>query len=298
MARRKRTCSATLKSTSHTGKIILLLDEPGLSLHGKAQADLQRYFKERLAPDHQVIYTTHSPFMVPHENLLSARTVEDVVVLHTDEPPEVHGTKVGSEVLSTDKDTLFPLQAALGYEITQSLFVGAHTLLVEGPGDLLYLKVVSEVMRAFARKQLDQRWTICPAGGIDKVSAFMSLFGGNRLHVAVLTDFASGQKKKIDDFRRSKLLRDGHVLTMDVYAGQGEADIEDVLGPALYVDLVNACYSLSGLHALSAPLTGARVVKHTENHSKRCRPPLQSSITTRPQSTLRHMEPRFLRACP
>ena len=45
-------------------------DEPGLSLHGKAQADLLRYFRERLAPDHQVIYTTHSPSMVPSDNLL------------------------------------------------------------------------------------------------------------------------------------------------------------------------------------------------------------------------------------
>jgi hypothetical protein len=88
-------------------KIVLLLDEPGLSLHGKAQADLLRYFKERLAPNHQVLFTTHSPFMVPPDNLLCARTVEDVVVFQQGQPPEVHGTKVGSDVLSTDRDTLF-----------------------------------------------------------------------------------------------------------------------------------------------------------------------------------------------
>jgi len=49
----------------------------------------------------------------------------------------------------------------------------------------------------------------------------------------VLTDFASGQKKKVNDVRRSKILRDGHVLTMDSYAGQPQADIEDVLGVPL-----------------------------------------------------------------
>jgi predicted ATP-dependent endonuclease of OLD family len=251
----------------HTGGIILLLDEPGLSLHGKAQADLLRYFRERLAPGHQVIYTTHSPFMVPPDNLLSARTVEDVVVLRKDERPEVHGTKVGSDVLSTDRDTLFPLQAALGYEITQTLFVGEHTLLVEGPSDLLYLKTFSEALRSYKRIPLDQRWTICPAGSIDKVSAFMSLFGGNRLHVAVMTDFATGQKKKVEDLRRSKILRDGHVFTMDTYAGQQEADIEDMLGVVLYVELVNTCYGLKGKHALVAPsVDGSRIVKHAEDH--------------------------------
>jgi predicted ATP-dependent endonuclease of OLD family len=97
----------------HQKRMVLLLDEPGLSLHGKAQADLLRYFRERLVPDHQVIYTTHSPFMVPSDNLLSVRTVEDMVVYHEDGKPEVQGTKVGSEVLSTDPDTLFPLQSAM-----------------------------------------------------------------------------------------------------------------------------------------------------------------------------------------
>ncbi len=248
------------------GQLLLLLDEPGLSLHGKAQADLLRYFKEKLAPHHQLIYTTHSPFMVPPDNLLSARTVEDVVVFREGEQPEVHGTKVGGDVLSTDKDTLFPLQGALGYEITQTLFVGEHTLLVEGPGDLLYLTALSAELRDRKRTALDQRWTICPCGGIDKVSAFMSLFGGNRLHVAVLTDFASGQKKKVEDLRRSKILRDGHVLTMDAYAGQPEADIEDVLGATFYVDLVNACYDLTGKETVTLPPAGSRVLKHVEDH--------------------------------
>lgn len=45
--------------------VILLLDEPGLSLHGRAQADLLRYFEAELA-EHQLIYTTHSPFVLGH----------------------------------------------------------------------------------------------------------------------------------------------------------------------------------------------------------------------------------------
>lgn len=59
------------------GELILLLDEPGLTLHGKAQADLLRYFDEKLAPDHQILFSTHSPFMVPADKLPSVRLVED-----------------------------------------------------------------------------------------------------------------------------------------------------------------------------------------------------------------------------
>jgi hypothetical protein len=248
------------------GPLLLLLDEPGLSLHGKAQADLLRYFKEKLAPHHQVIYTTHSPFMVPADNLRSARTVEDVVIFRQGELPDVHGTTVSGEVLSTDRDTLFPLQGALGYEITQTLFVGEHTLLVKGPGDLLFLAALSAELRNRKRTPLDARWTICPAGGIDKVSAFMSLFGRNRLQVAVLADSAGGQQEKIEEVRRSKLLRDGHVLTMDAYVNHPEAEIEDVLGPEFYVDLINLCYSLTSKEAVAAPPSGSRVVKHVEDH--------------------------------
>lgn len=244
--------------------VILLLDEPGQTLHAKAQGDLLRYFADKLAPHHQVIYTTHSPFMVPSENLGTVRTVEDVVDHRDHDNPIVHGTKVGSDVLSTDRDTIFPLQSALGYEITQSLFVGKDTLLVEGPSDLLYLKAFSSELHQRGRVGLDPRWTICPVGGIDKVAAFMSLFGGNGLHVAVLTDFATGQKKKVDDLRRSALLRAGHVFTADAYAGQAEADVEDLLGPDIYSALVGASVSAT----VPAASPGTRCVKFTDDHFK------------------------------
>ena len=53
---------------------ILLLDEPGLSLHASAQNDLLRFIDEKLAPEYQVIYTTHSPFMIDSLKLNEVRT--------------------------------------------------------------------------------------------------------------------------------------------------------------------------------------------------------------------------------
>lgn len=220
--------------------LVVLLDEPGLSLHGKAQGDLLRYIKEQLLPKFQVLYTTHSPFMIDASDLLSVRTVEDVI-----EGDEIRGTKVGDEVLSTDADTLFPLRAVLGYDLTQSLFVGEHILLVEGPSDLLYLTWASNELRSRGRTGLDPRWTITPAGGIDKIGSFIALFGANRLHMAVLTDFHSGDKAKIRTLRDSAILEAGHVFSADAFTGTAEADVEDMLGRGLYTSLVAACYGLS-----------------------------------------------------
>lgn len=243
--------------------VIVLLDEPGLSLHAKAQGDLLRYIDEKLKPYHQVIYTTHSPFMVDPANLTSIRTVEDVVIYdEAGHLKEIVGAKVGDEVLSTDRDTLFPLQGALGYEITQTLFVGKHSLLIEGPSDLLYLAAFSNELKNRNRVGLDPRWTLTPIGGVDKVSAFMSLLTGNRLHVAILIDYAKGQKKKVEDLRRSRLLKDNHVLTFDMFTGKQEADVEDMIGWKNYISLVNACYGLQDAMAINDPeVSSERVVK-------------------------------------
>ncbi|MDP1916424.1 MAG: AAA family ATPase [Myxococcales bacterium] len=254
---------------THGDRLVILLDEPGLSLHAKAQTDLLRYFEEKLKPKYQVVYSTHSPFMVPTDNLMCTRTVEDIVKRGPDgQVTEVLGTKVSGDALSTDRDTLFPLQGALGYEITQSLFVGKHTLLVEGPSDLLYLKAFSEELRARGKTPLDARWVICPTGGVDKVAAFMALFGGNRLNVAVLVDLATGQKKKVDEFRRMRLLSENRILTANTYAGQAEGDSEDILGKQMYPALVNAAYGLQGAQQVSAGASSGplRILEHVEGH--------------------------------
>ena len=64
--------------------VILLLDEPGLSLHGRAQADLLRYFDDELA-DHQLLYTTHSPFMIDSTKFERVRIVQDLGIDATDD---------------------------------------------------------------------------------------------------------------------------------------------------------------------------------------------------------------------
>jgi hypothetical protein len=255
----------------HGNNLILLLDEPGLSLHAKAQGDLLRYFREQLLPK-QVIYTTHSPFLVPADNLMQVRTVEDVVVEDEDGDVEILGTKVGSEVLSQDRDTLFPLQGALGYDLTQALFVGAHSLVVEGPADLLYLHSMSASLTKAGRTGLDRRWTVTPARGLDRIASFLALLGAQNLNIAVLTDFGVKQRKSIEDLRKrhDNLLKQGRIFTADRYADQPEADIEDVLGAELYVHLVNSAYALRGDQRVTLPSgPPKRIAEHVEVHFRK-----------------------------
>ena len=120
--------------------VILLLDEPGLSLHGRAQGDLLNYFDEELSR-HQLIYSTHSPFMIDPRKFQRIRIVQDLGIDSNKQlPKERDGTKVLTNVFDATDDSLFPLQGALGYDIHQTLFIGPNSLVIEGASDLLYLR--------------------------------------------------------------------------------------------------------------------------------------------------------------
>lgn len=247
--------------------LVVLLDEPGLSLHARAQADLLRYINEQLRPHYQVLYTTHSPFMIDADNLLSARTVEDVVVTNRQTGEEqLLGTRVGEKILSVDPDTISPLQGALGYELTQTLFIGRHILLVEGPSDLLYLRWFSEQLTRRKKIGLDYRWNVCVVKGVDRIPGFVSLFRGNGLNIAAIVDVQGGDKARIENARAA--LSDGHLLCADSFAQQKEANIEDVIGRDFYVAIVNSALDLRGPDALSIKRApgAARVAKEVEAH--------------------------------
>lgn len=103
--------------------------------------------------------------------------------------------------------------------------------------------------------------------GVDRIPGFVSLFRGNGLHIAAIVDVQGGDKPRIDNARNA--LADGHLLTLDTFAGQKEADIEDVLGREFYVSLVNSALDLRVPHALpQARPSGAaiRVAKEVEAH--------------------------------
>lgn len=246
--------------------LVILLDEPGLNLHGKAQNDLLRYIKEKLEPHHQVIYTTHSPFMIDPENLLRVRMVED-----REDGRKVLGTKVTSDIFAVEKDTLLPIQTALGYDISQALFIGPYCLVVEGPADLLYLRWFASELRARKRVFLDPAWVISPIGGVTKIGSYVALIYPRTKLIAVLTDYESGGKSEIERLRKSDLLKKGHVITADSYVGQREADLEDMIGRDLMVALTNQAYALTGSSALPQAKSASapeRVAKEIDQHFK------------------------------
>lgn len=217
----------------HAENAVLLLDEPGLYLHAKSQSDLLHHLDVDFS--NQILYSTHSPFMVPTQALDSVRTVniaEDVGTTVTNDP-------------TGDARTLFPLQAALGYDLAQSLFVGPNNLVVEGVTDFWILSTVSAYLSDRGRTALGAGITLTPAGGAQKVSYMVTLLASQSLNVLVLLDQERDSAATKDELLKAKLIRSPNVVFVSeaFVSPPSEADIEDLLDPAVYEALVRESYS-------------------------------------------------------
>lgn len=225
--------------------LVLLLDEPGLSLHALGQADLLRYI-DSLTNQHQLLYTTHSPFMVQSDRLHQVRTVQDTAR---------EGTKISGNISTSDPNTIFPLQAALGYTIAQNLFIATRNLLVEGPADLVYLKYFSALLDEADRTSLRDDIIIVPVGGLNKLATFVALLRGNELELVVLHDYESKPDARLASLVRDKLISDKQILNYAMFRAPSigkkpstgttlpSTDVEDIISIPQYLQLFNATFA-------------------------------------------------------
>ena len=229
--------------------LVLLLDEPGLNLHALAQHDFLRFIDERLAPKHQVIYTTHSPFMINLDHLDRIRTVQDV---------DDRGTVVSSDTLSNDQDTVFPLQVALGHNLAHTLFLAPHCLMVNSAADLIYLQILGEICASKGYQRLDPRWVVIPVGNADNLPMFVSLLGENYVSVAVLMDVTPKNKEKMALINKNSIIQRNNPVKWVEVQKIRTADIEDIFEPAFYLKLVNESYEMELMEPVSMKAISAK----------------------------------------
>ncbi len=205
---------------------ILLLDEPGLHLHGLKQRDFRETIS-RLAAKNQTLYTTHSPFLVGPDELDMVRVVD-----MTDRKV---GTKVHGDLSSGDPAALLPLQEALGYDLAQSLFSQTKNLVLEGLTDYWYVEAVAQLLRAAGTADLDEKIALIFANSAGKVVYYATILHAHKLKVAALLDSdaagdqAAQQDTLVHTLGNKKILR-----TKDSFSGSvTKPEIEDLLRETL-----------------------------------------------------------------
>lgn len=205
---------------------ILLLDEPGVSLHAIKQRDFRNTIS-KLAAKNPTIYTTHSPFLVGPDELDLVRVVE-----MTDR--EV-GTKVHTSITSKDPAALLPLQEALGYDLAQSLFATQRNLICEGLTDYWYVDATSQMFLSDGLTGLSEKVAIVPSNTASKVVYFATILTAHNLKVAALLDSDNaGDQAANQDLLVHRLGAKRIIRTAD-YTDPAipKAEIEDLLRDTL-----------------------------------------------------------------
>jgi len=111
---------------ARANEFVFLIDEPGIHLHPSGQKDLVKVLED-LAAKNQLIFTTHSPFMINREYPQRVR-----LVTKTKE-----GTRIDSEAY---RQNWKPLRKSIGLMIGDLFFFSEKGIIVEVPGEKLSLK--------------------------------------------------------------------------------------------------------------------------------------------------------------
>ncbi len=213
------------------GGAVLLLDEPGLHLHPHLQSELIGLF-EQIADHNQILYSTHLPFLIDTNRMERIRTVH----LTGAEP---RTTRVSNEVRPTDhRDTLSPLQCALGPSAVQTLLLGKRPVIVEGVADFWILQALNDCLQAEDGVPLLHRDAVLiPAGGRFRLIplAFVVLAAPGQRQALVLLN---SSREGLDEATRLREVFGENVplLTVGDLLGRPGAMIEDVIPREIYAE--------------------------------------------------------------
>lgn len=208
---------------------VLLLDEPGLSLHPNAQTDLIRFFYQ-LSDTNQLIYTTHLPFLVDHNNLDKVKAVYTINGL----------TKISNDLSKADKDrkAIQPVNAAIGISASQSLLVGCDIVIVEGVSDQFYLTMIKNHLVAKNKFAPKREMVFIPVGGVKGVKPVVSILQGSQstLPFALFDSDTAGKQAQMSLKKGFYSSDKDKVLETDTYNGKTGSEIEDLIPLGLLVD--------------------------------------------------------------
>ena len=176
---------------------IILMDEPGVYLHANAQKELTKLFSNLIKNRNQIIYTTHSPFMVDIDSIQNVRTVikDEVGFSHIYNKI----TTIPTSSKST-YDTITPLTNALGLNLNYNIGPNFNkkNIIVEGISDYFYL------YGYYKSKNIKNVPNIIPSTGGNNIPAIASILFGWNCDFNILLDQDDKGRSVYDSINDSK----------------------------------------------------------------------------------------------
>lgn len=168
--------------------IVYVMDEPGIYLHINAQDELRQLLIEKSA-ESQIIYTTHSPYMID-KNFGCLRSITKT---EKDGFSFIQNSLYSSAYSQQNAlDTLSPIAAALGMDIrlTPGLSPQKLNVIVEGITDQIYLQAMIKKLNFD-----DSKFHIIPSTGAKNIKHICSILLGWGFRFLALFDYDNEGKK-------------------------------------------------------------------------------------------------------
>lgn len=215
-----------VESRGDHSKAVLLLDEPGVSLHPLAQRDLSAFF-DSLSNTNQIIYTSHSPFLVDADRLERARKVYVAADGTTKATPNLRHNEGRDE----QEGAAYAVHSALNLSVAESLLVGCRPVLVEGPSDQHYLTAIKALLVSGGKITPKRELVFPPSGGTKTARVVASILTGRDevLPVMLLDDDIPGRQMRANLVQGLYAESPDNVLSVGTFVDYERAEIEDLM---------------------------------------------------------------------
>ena len=251
--------------------VVYLLDEPGTSLHVNAQRKLLEYFEDLADRDNQVIYTTHSPYMLNTE--LEGMHRIRAVVKNNDGYTYIYKTAYDAKISpESQQDTLAPIIAALGMNLQDTFGPALNkvNIVTEGMSDYIYLCTMAKQLRVDLEK-----YAIIPSVGATNCVNICAILHGWGCKYIALFDFDKKGVESGGEYLHNEMFFElgkqycyvrevtPDEITQKVYKTE-EFEIEDIVQRS---EITRFCAETSTSTNLGKPLTAKLLCTAIENGS-------------------------------
>ncbi|MFH0758325.1 MAG: AAA family ATPase [Bacteroidota bacterium] len=174
---------------------VLLIDEPGVSLHARAQEDVLAVFDD-IKEQMQIIYTTHSPHLIDVNKLYRILAVQRAVEDDMKSETMVFSAR---SLNAATADTLSPIYSTMGARLSQQEIIKSfNNVIIKDLATYYFLKAII-TLTGFKKECY-----FLPASGAESIPMMVNILIGWGLDYIVL-NFGNTEEKAIHEKLRKDL---------------------------------------------------------------------------------------------
>jgi ABC-type cobalamin/Fe3+-siderophores transport system ATPase subunit len=198
---------------------VFLIDEPGLSLHARAQEDVLKVFED-IKEDIQIVYSTHSPHLINLNKLYRLLAVQRAIEDDMRSETVIFSPK---SLNDASTDTLSPIYTLMGTKMSDHQFVKKkNNIIVEDTPTYYFLSTIFDL--ASYHKEL----YFLPSTDVNNVPMLVNLLMGWRLDFIVLLDDDAEGNRVYQELRSNIYLNNDEIASKKLVLLDGLRSVEDL----------------------------------------------------------------------